>query len=44
MNGNFRRPEFIERYEYNYYDLETPLNSNIANNERQTKNNYRFDS
>ena len=43
MNGNFRRPEFVKRYEYNYYDLETPLNSNVANNARQTKNNYRFE-
>ena len=42
MNGNFRRPEFVKRYEYNYYDLETPLNANVANNARQTKNNYRF--
>ena len=41
MNGNFRRPEFVKRYEYNY-DLETPLNSIVANNARQTKNNYRF--
>ena len=37
MNGNFRRPEFVKRYEYNYYDLETPLNSIVANNARQTK-------
>ena len=42
MNGNFRRPEFVKRYEYNYYDLETPLNSIVANNARQTKDNYRF--
>ena len=42
MNRNFRRPEFVKRYEYNYYDLETPLNANVANNTRQTKNNYRF--
>ena len=42
MNGNFRRPEFVKRYEHNYYDLETPLNSIVANNARQTKNNYRF--
>ena len=42
MNGNFRRPEFVKRYEYNYYDLETPLNSIVANNGRQTKDNYRF--
>ena len=43
MNGNFRKPKFVKRYEYNYYDLETPLNSNVANNARQTKNNYRFE-
>ena len=43
MNGNFRKPEFVKRYEYNYYDLETPLNSNVGNNARQTKNNYRFE-
>ena len=44
MNGNFRKPEFVKRYEYNYYDLETTLNSNVANNARQTKNNYRFEA
>ena len=43
MNGNFRKPEFVKRYEYIYYDLETPLNSNVGNNARQTKNNYRFE-
>ena len=43
MNGNFRQPKFVKRYEYNYYDLETPLNSIVANNARQTKNNYRFE-
>ena len=43
MNGNFRKPEFVKRYEYNYYYLETPLNSNVPNNARQTKNNYRFE-
>ena len=43
MNGNFRKPEFVKRYEYNYYDLETPLNSNVGNNARQIKNNYRFE-
>ena len=42
MNGNFRRPEFVKRYEYNYYDLETPLNAVVANNTSQTKNDYRF--
>ena len=43
MNGNFRKPKFVKRYEYNYYDLETPVNSNVANNARQTKNYYRFE-
>ena len=43
MNGNFRHPKFIKRYEYNYYDLETPLNAIVANNATQTKNNYRFE-
>lgn len=30
------------RDEYTYYDLETPLNDNVANNNRQEKDNYRF--
>ena len=42
MNGNFRRPKFVKRYEYNYYDLETPLNSIVANNAKQIKDSYRF--
>ena len=43
MNGNFRHPKFVKRYEYNYYDLETPLNAIVANGATQTKNNYRFE-
>ena len=43
MDGNFRQPKFVKRYEYNFYDLETPLNSIVANNARQTENNYRFE-
>ena len=43
MNGNFRHPKLVKRYEYNYYDLETPLNAIVANNATQTKNNYRFE-
>ena len=43
MNGNFRHPKFVKRYEYNYYDLETPLNTVVANGATQTKNNYRFE-
>ena len=42
MNENFRKPEFVKRYEYTYFDLETPLNAIVANNARQTKANYRF--
>ena len=42
MNGNFRKPEYVKRYEYTYYDLETPLNVIVANNTRQRKDNYRF--
>ena len=43
MNGNFRHPKFVKRYEYNYYDLESPLNAIVANNATQRKNNYRFE-
>ena len=42
MNGNFRKPEFVKRYEYTYFDLETPLNAIVPNNARQRKDNYRF--
>ena len=34
---SLRSPEIVKRYEYTYYDLETPLNSNIANNNRQSR-------
>ena len=43
MNGNFRNPKFVKRYEYTYYDLETPLNANVGNNARQEKTNYQFE-
>ena len=42
MNGNFRKPEFVKRYEYTYYDLETPLNATVLNDARQVKGEYRF--
>ena len=42
INGNFRNPKFVKRYEYRYYDLETPLNEVVPNNARQKKDNYRF--
>ena len=43
MVEKFRKPEFVKRYEYTYYDLETPLNSDVANNARQVKGEYRFE-
>ena len=42
MSGSFRSPVLVKRYEYLYYDLQTPLNDNVANNNRQTKDNYLF--
>ena len=39
---SFRSPELVKRYEYAYYDLDAPLNSIVANNESQTKGEYRF--
>ena len=42
MNGNFRKPEFVKRYEYTYYDLETALNTIVANDAQQLKGYYRF--
>ena len=42
MNANFRSPEYVKRYEYTYYDLETPLNSIVGNGVSQVKDNYRF--
>ena len=42
MKGNFRSPEFVKRYEYSYFDLQTPLNANVGANNRQTKDNYLF--
>ena len=37
--NSFTSPELVKRYEYNYYDLQTPLNDNVANNNRQVKDN-----
>ena len=33
--NSFRSPELVKRYEYNYYDLQTLLNDNVANNNYQ---------
>ena len=30
MNENFRSPKFVKRYEYLYFDLQTPLNANVG--------------
>jgi len=40
--NSFRSPELVKRYEYNYCELQTPLNDNVANNNRQVKDNYLF--
>lgn len=42
MNGNFRSPEFVKRYEYSYFDLQTALNADVGAKNRQTKGNYLF--
>ena len=42
MNDNFRNPKYIKRYEYTYYDLQTPLVSVVANDATQLKDGYRF--
>ena len=31
----FRSPKFVERYEDVFFELETPLITNLANNTRQ---------
>ena len=38
----FREPDFIQRYEYQYFDMQTQLNENVGNNDRQKKDGYRF--
>ena len=43
MNDNFRNPKYVKRYEYTYYDLQTPLVSVVANNATQLKEGYRFE-
>ena len=39
---SFRDPKYIERYEDVVFDLETALNTTVANNAKQKKNGYRF--
>ena len=40
---SFRDPKYVERYEDDIFDLETALNTTVANNANQKKNDgYRF--
>ena len=43
MNDNFRKPKYVKRYEYTYFDLQTPLNTIVANGATQFKSDYRFE-
>ena len=39
---SFRNPKYVERYEDVIFELETPLNTVVANNRSQKKDGYRF--
>ena len=39
---SFRDPKYVERYEDVVLDLETALNTTVANNANQKKDGYRF--
>ena len=39
---SYRNPKYVERYEDVIFELETPLNSVVANNRSQKKDGYRF--
>ena len=39
---SYRNPKYIERYEDMVFELETPLNTVVANTRSQKKDNYRF--
>ena len=39
---SYRNPRFVERYEDVIFELETPLNTVVANSRSQKKDNYRF--
>ena len=39
---SFRDPDYVERYEDVIFDLETALNTTVANNAHQKKDGYRF--
>ena len=38
----FRNSSYVERYEDVVFELETPLNTTVANNAHQKKDGYRF--
>ena len=40
--NSFRGPKYVERYEDVIFDLETALNTTVANNAHQKKDGYRF--
>ena len=40
--NSFRDPKYVERYEDVIFDLETALNTTVANNAYQKKDGYRF--
>ena len=40
--NSFRDPKFVERYEDVIFDLETALNTTVADNAHQKKDGYRF--
>ena len=42
MNDNFRKAQYEKRYEYTYYDLQTPLNSIVPNGATQLKTDCKF--
>ena len=39
---NFRNPKYVERYEDVYFELDSPLVTNPANNAHQVRNNNRI--
>ena len=39
---SFRDPKYVEKYEDVIFDLETALNTTVANNANQKKDGYRF--
>lgn len=39
---DFRSPKYLEKYEIRPYELETPLQRNLGNNETQERRELRF--